>query len=314
MKSIVILLPYFGKFRADNSFWVKSAELNTTVDFLIITDQPLNSESPNIHIINMSFHECTELFRKKMSLELKHLYPYKLCDFKPAYGFIFQEYIGAYDFWGHCDNDLILGDIRHFITDDILALHDRILTRGHFTLYRNNDEVNRMFMKVNPSYNIVFNSEKVFHFDEHPGTGGYWLKNKKNKTYDKIIFDDLDWKMYLFSDVHKRETVDKIRRYFIYSFEDGKLFRYFWEKDKIGREEIMYVHFQKRQLNVCTEVANRFIIVPNRILANKETIDFTFLKEIVINKLRYRPWHFVCIKSRSFISRTRRKLAHLITI
>ena len=38
--------------------------------------------------------------------------PYKLCDFKPAYGFIFGEYLKEYDYWGHCDIDIVWGDLR----------------------------------------------------------------------------------------------------------------------------------------------------------------------------------------------------------
>ena len=41
--------------------------------------------------------------------------PYKLCDYKPVYGLIFDEDLQDYDFWGHCDVDLIFGDIRKFI-------------------------------------------------------------------------------------------------------------------------------------------------------------------------------------------------------
>ena len=46
--------------------------------------------------------------------------PYDLCDFKVAYGEIFQEYLEPYDFWGFCDCDLIYGDIRHFLTEELL--------------------------------------------------------------------------------------------------------------------------------------------------------------------------------------------------
>ena len=47
-----------------------------------------------------------------------------------------------YDFWGYCDIDLIFGNIRKFITDDILDKYDKILSRGHFTLFRNKDSIN----------------------------------------------------------------------------------------------------------------------------------------------------------------------------
>ena len=42
-------------------------------------------------------------------------HPYKLCDYKPAYGYIFPEYTKGYDYWGHCDmTDCIFGNLRKF--------------------------------------------------------------------------------------------------------------------------------------------------------------------------------------------------------
>lgn len=46
MKKIVFIAPWFGKFREDFYFWLKSAELNTTVDFLIFTDQEIKGIYP----------------------------------------------------------------------------------------------------------------------------------------------------------------------------------------------------------------------------------------------------------------------------
>lgn len=48
---------------------------------------------------------------------------------------MFQEYIKDYDFWGHCDADLIFGDIRKFVTDDILNKYDRLGVDGFFPCF-----------------------------------------------------------------------------------------------------------------------------------------------------------------------------------
>ena len=59
--------------------------------------------------------------------------PYKLCDFKPAYGEIFNEFISSFDYWGYCDVDLIWGNIRKFLSNDLLDKeYDKI-----FEKYRN---------------------------------------------------------------------------------------------------------------------------------------------------------------------------------
>lgn len=39
MKRIIFIMPWFGPLRKDFDFWLKSAELNRSVDFLVPTDQ-----------------------------------------------------------------------------------------------------------------------------------------------------------------------------------------------------------------------------------------------------------------------------------
>ena len=299
MHSIVLIIPYFGRFNEFNSFWLKSAEKNPSVDFLIFTDQNIGCGIDNVHVVKMTFGECRARFQSLLDCDVSALHPYKLCDFKPAYGYLFQDYIRDYDFWGHCDNDIILGDIRHFLTEDILDANDRILTRGHFTLYRNTGTVNEIFRQASPSYREVFPSELIFHFDEHPGTGRYWFGNLSSRLYDEIIFDDLDWHRYLFVDVHKGRTLDRDRKYFIYIFENGRLFRCFWDTDHVGREEIMYVHFQKRNMKVRTQVADYFAVIPNAFVPYVHNVDRAWLEKNVRDNILYVPVHFIRVKMKS---------------
>lgn len=298
MYSIILIIPYFGKFNDYISFWLKSVENNPTVNFLIITDQDITVPS-NVMIVKMTFNDCVKRFQSLLDCDVSSLHPYKLCDFKPAYGYLFHDYIKDYDFWGYCDNDLIFGNIRHFITDAVLKRNDRILTRGHFTLYRNTPFVNEVFKKALPSYKKVFTSELVFHFDEHPGTGKYWFEKLRERLYDEIIFDDLKWSKYQFVDVHKY-ILDKNRKFFIYSYENGKLFRCFWENDCIGREEIMYVHFQKRNMKVKTPVSDFFTIVPNMFTEYKKQLDYDYLRANTFYWPFYEPLHFISVKWKSF--------------
>lgn len=293
-----MIIPWFGSFKKDFLFWLKSAEKNSTVDFFLLTDQEFSHSIPNLRVERMSFSVCRELFQNKFDFSVS-LSPYKLCDFKPSYGYVLENYVKGYDFWGHCDVDLIFGNIRNFITDDILNRYDRILSRGHFTLYRNTPDVNQSFMKPVLSYRDVFTSVNVLHFDEHPGTGQYWFQHLPDRIYDKIIFDDLNWKTYQFIDVHKWNTIDKGRKYFIYSFENGRLFRCFHENDTVKREEIMYVHFQKRFMQVTTQVSDYFTIIPNKFIAYEESPGYDFLRKNVHNRFGYTFCHYVRIKFNS---------------
>ena len=41
MKRIAFVIPWFGNFRNDFPFWMKSVEFNPTIDFLFFTDQAI---------------------------------------------------------------------------------------------------------------------------------------------------------------------------------------------------------------------------------------------------------------------------------
>ena len=125
MKKIALVIPYFGKFNNYYHLWMESAKCNKTVDFHIYTDQQVEA-SGNIKVHQTSLSEISNLTVRKLSKILEDnnfcnikvcgvKSPYKLCDYKPIYGLIFDEDLQDYDFWGHCDVDLIFGDIRKFI-------------------------------------------------------------------------------------------------------------------------------------------------------------------------------------------------------
>ena len=97
-------------------------------------------------------------------------FPYKLCDYRPIFGLIFEDYLSGYDFWGHVDPDVIYGDLGHFITDYLLNKYGRLFRRGHLTLYRNTDEINHFALHELPGFNIsyrdVFSTNLSMHYDE----------------------------------------------------------------------------------------------------------------------------------------------------
>ena len=41
MNKIALIIAYFGKFRADNAFWIKSIQKNKDIDVLLFTDQEI---------------------------------------------------------------------------------------------------------------------------------------------------------------------------------------------------------------------------------------------------------------------------------
>lgn len=271
MKKIIIIIPYFGKLPNLFKYWYKSAVNNKTIDFLIISDNDIpNAE--NILTLKMDFDRLKSIISSKIGSVISLENPYKLCDFKVAYGIIFSDYIKNYDFWGYGDIDLVYGDIRNFITEKILEKYDFISGWGHFTLCRNNSYCNNFYkIKIEgfQYYEDVFRNPKNFAFDEylHKGLSDKWVFLHKDKVYQTVDFDDIRVP-------HNRydfESIGKGLKNLIFEYSNKKLYRMYLDNNKVRKEESLYVHFQKRNIfkyNVNPD-ADNYIIIPNKFIPYK---------------------------------------------
>lgn len=170
--NICMLYIYMGPFPWYFNFFIKSCEHNDSIDFIIFTDNDIAqyTKSPNVIFYNMTLKEISLLFSSKLSLNIDLQEAYKLCDFKPAFGYLLQDYTTKYKFWGLGDIDVIYGNIREILNDDILENYDVIFVRddyptGFFQLYRNIDYINTLFKK-SKDYQKVFTESKHYCFDE----------------------------------------------------------------------------------------------------------------------------------------------------
>ena len=146
MKSIVLIFPYFGEPPIQYNMWRVSALNNSTIHYLFFTDAEIKSEA-NIKVIKCTFNEFVQIVQKAFDFSIILDRPYKLCEYKPAYGYILQKYIKNYDYWGFGDLDLVYGDIRSFLTDEVLSKYKMFLGWGHLTLYHNDYDTNTYFMQ-----------------------------------------------------------------------------------------------------------------------------------------------------------------------
>jgi len=248
-KNIVLVLPYFGEFPNYFNLWMKSASHNENIDFIIITDNPnqIKNEYSNIHVYQMEFTSVQKRIKDLYGVKAKINTPYKLCEYKPAFGEIFPELISGYSHWGFCDPDIIWGDLENFLTNDILNDYDRVYFLGHLTIYKNNEKMNSLYRsyvgKQLPNnvldFKLAFSTDKVVQFSEMAGTSA-WYPLIGVKTYSKIDFADINFRNYDFSSLYN-ETYDIER----FEWVNGKLFRIFKDKRK---EEIIYLHLQKRKM------------------------------------------------------------------
>ena len=127
MEKIAILTVYYGKLPPYFDLWLRSCEFNETIDFYVVTDNKLCNLPKNVNIIDITLKDFCALAEKKLHKKVRIDTPYKLCDFKPMYGHILEDYLSDYDYWGHCDVDLIFGDLRKFFNLYKINNYDRFL-------------------------------------------------------------------------------------------------------------------------------------------------------------------------------------------
>lgn len=272
MKSIAIIIPYIGKLRPDFPFWLQSVKNNDTIDFFLFTDALVENPPENLHVIESSFEEINSRFQKIFDFKICIKSPYKYCDLKPSYGEAFHDILQGYDFWGHTDMDIVYGDLRKFLTDRILDQNDKIYGLGHFSLYRNTPSINSLYRKVPcPSYKQVFSFSEGCAFDEYYGIARYFDETLHNRFYQAYPFDDIDCTKGVFVAQMRRKELST-KEHFIYSYENGNLFRISIEHGRVVKDEIMYAHFQKRNMSVATETFERFLIIPNRFIDFKDDV------------------------------------------
>lgn len=247
MISAAIICAYFGQLPGSFEPWLRSCELNPSIDFLLFTDQEITDNPCNVYVNKLSFEEVQRLTNENMKVEVKLEYPYKLCDLKPMYGIIFRKYLAKYDYWGHCDMDVVFGDIRYFLEKYDLNKYDKFLDLGHLSLYRNTVENNQRF-KLNGSrcgsWQEVVSDSSGHAFDERGGIVQIFKKNQV-PLFDQRIFADISVIYHRF----RRTLEDTNYDQQVFYWENGKVYRDFWVKGEKRNEEFIYIHFQKRNFS-----------------------------------------------------------------
>lgn len=291
MKKIAFIIPYFGKLPNFFNIWLITANSNPTIDFFIFTDvdkSRFNNVCENIKIFNITFEELKERIQRLYNFKISLNSPYKLCDFKPAYGEIFSDILKEYDFWGHCDIDMIFGDIRNFMTEDILNKYEKIQTCGFFSLYKNIKKVNELYKYQGKypdlNYQYVFQSNDSFYFDEYRGMYAKTIC-ANIKLYNKHIHRNPKQSEFLFYEWNISPETQ-----FVLEWNAGKLYSISVLNGK--KEEICFAHFFRRNMNIenieNTENIDKIAIIPNRIIIGRKICKDDFkIKNKKLYKFKY---------------------------
>ena len=253
---ICIINVWFGNLPNYFPLWLKSASFNPNIDFLIFGDQSYNEALPD----NVAFYKTDlEFIRKRaadiLGMETVLETPYKLCDYKVLYGKIFEGYLNGYDYWGHCDLDLIWGNLEKCFIENKITNYEKFFPLGHLSLYKNEGDINMRICSGGggvKDYKEIYSTNDICRADEMWGIIPIYLNNGYS-FFKKKCFADITC-------IHKRYTlagssyeegeIIKNYKHQVFLWENGTIYRVYIDNDKIQYEEYAYIHFQRRK-NYC---------------------------------------------------------------
>lgn len=308
-KKCVFILPYFGKFNNYFPLFLKSCAKNPTYNWLIFTDYKDEIEYPsNVRIINMTLKKLKQISENKLGFQIRMETPYKLCDYKPAYGFLFEEYIKGYEYWGHCDCDLIFGNLENILTPLLDKKYDKLFAAGHLTIYKNTKANIRRFMKAYQGkelYKEAFTTDDIYVFDEDckydHNIHSIFIDQNTN-----MYHEDLSMNPSIYSAKYIRAKYSLQHREFIN--EPYIKTRYYWDKGNIIALEIrnnhiiakeyLYIHLQMRKMRLNKDIleADLMQFLPDRFVEEKRLPVSIKQMHVITIKCPYLYWVDVYLK------------------
>lgn len=175
MKRLALVLPYYGTLPKYFPFFLKSLE-GKCFDVLCFTDLEVGGHPDNFIVTRLSFDALKALAEKKLGIPVNPSCPYKLCDLKPFYGKIFEDYLQDYQYWGFGDCDLVYGELLNTMLPELIAKdYDVISFRrnwmsGSFSWLKNGEPTNGLYLRV-AGYKDMLARPQYQYFDE---LGGPW--------------------------------------------------------------------------------------------------------------------------------------------
>lgn len=277
---IALLLPYFGKFPSYFQLWLDSAELNKdSIDYILITDQNMDEYRipDNIFIVKHSFEEIRYFISSQYKFKISLDRPYKLCDYRPAYGELFKKLFHGYKYWGFCDPDIVWGNVSFFLKKYKFFEkdYDKFGCLGHFQILKNNERVISAYRNHDSekmrNYRYVFSQPYTFDFDEQ-------FSFDVIAREQGLAINDLMYNPTPFADIKPlplnfRRAYGEFKnlKYRYFKFDRHKGLREVVVKNDLSKESYpcMYVHLQKRTMRVYTYNAeDSKIILPNKIVSS----------------------------------------------
>jgi len=255
MKSIAILTPYFGQWPEWFDLYLESCCSNSSVNWIFISDCVGPNNAPdNTQFIHTSFGDYKKLVSEKLGINFNPSSAYKLCDLKPAYGYIHQELLSSYDFWGFGDIDVIYGDIRQFYTDELLSKYNSLSSHwdrvsGHLFLMKNTSIFREAFKQI-PAWKQLLEDQKHHGIDESKFSKVF-LRHKKYPAWLRKIYGVTDPRQRHAYFAEQYSTILSPQPWFDGQWQHPE--EWVWKNGKLHNStdsrEFMYLHFMNWKSN-----------------------------------------------------------------
>lgn len=313
MLKCLLIIPYFGKFPNYFQLFLNSCKNLEYFDFLIFTDDKRDFIYPkNVKREICDFKLVKNLASEKIDHRIILDRPQKLCDFKPTYGLLFEDYLVGYNYWGHCDIDMLFGNLDKLVYP-ILAEgnFDKIFNLGHLTIYKNTKKNNRIFMneiKEKGSESALF-SRELCKFDEenhHNAVINYFKQENLNiystqleadivTKASRLLIDEYDFE-------NNRHKPIKGRNLFI--FDNGNVIGFHKVNGNVIKKEYAYIHLQKRKMDIYLDdlFITRYIIAANRFYTTNE-LDIEHMSLAKFNSIKtyFFNMHYLKLRTKNLI-------------
>jgi hypothetical protein len=247
---VCLVVCYFGAPPAWINHYLLSCAYNPSIDFLLFTDQDNFPATPrNVRLERLDAAAFNALATRKLGFPVSLSRPYKLCDFKPTYGHLFEDRLAGWDYWGYADVDVIYGDVRRFLSlakfdrFDIFSARKEFLA-GHFSLFRNSSRM-RVLYQQSRNYRSTLQCPETLSFDE---CGMQWGRRLQGKPLTDAA--SCDSMMHVIARLTRGNKISAC--YAAEAFEWSHLaakphWRLQWRAGRLWsveqRREAMYLHF-----------------------------------------------------------------------
>jgi len=230
----LLIVPYFGSFGPWFPLYLHSLANQTTLDLLLLTDTAPTQLPPNARRVPLTLDQLRERANARLGTTVTLHRLRNLCDLRPAYGLIFEEFVRGYEYWGFGDEDVLYGDVDRMLAPHLDGAVDIVSPgmngkSGHLTLVRNVPRMNELAM-TDPVYTQVLASREHWAYDETS-----WRHGAESSSFYAVIkAAEARGELTMHQGLARRVNVPTAGRWYVY---DGRRLQ------ENGGPELLYYHW-----------------------------------------------------------------------